>query len=123
MLRQQAKIAAEVVHGDGDGLVDLRGGDDGPGGFAGLVAVLVAGDFADGEVDGLCAAGADALVILTEWNQFRSLDFARLRGLLEEPLLIDLRNIYEPEKVASAGFRYVSIGRREGTPAATGVEA
>ncbi|MEM9409265.1 MAG: UDP-glucose/GDP-mannose dehydrogenase family protein, partial [Acidobacteriota bacterium] len=64
-----------------------------------------------------CAEGADALVILTEWNQFRSLDFPRLKELLNEPLVIDLRNIYEPEKVSGAGFRYVSIGRREGVPA------
>lgn len=65
-----------------------------------------------------CADGADALVILTEWNQFRSLDFKRLKGLLTEPLVIDLRNIYEPDKVAGAGFRYISIGRRDGVPAA-----
>ena len=63
-----------------------------------------------------CAEGADALVILTEWNQFRSLDLERMKTLLNAPLVIDLRNIYEPEKMASAGFHYVSIGRREGKP-------
>ncbi len=62
------------------------------------------------------AEGAHGLVIVTEWNRFRFLDTDRLRQLLEEPLIIDLRNIYEPAKMASAGFRYVSLGRPEGTP-------
>jgi len=62
------------------------------------------------------AEGADALVIATEWNQFRKLDLNRLRGLLREPLVIDLRNLYEPEAMAAEGFHYVSIGRPEGVP-------
>ena len=57
------------------------------------------------------ATGADCLVILTEWNQFRSLDLARLRQLLARPLVIDLRNVYEPEKMAEAGFEYRCVGR------------
>ena len=56
-------------------------------------------------------AGADALVILTEWNAFRRLDLARARRSMRTPLIVDLRNIYEPAGVAAAGFRYVSIGR------------
>ena len=56
-------------------------------------------------------AGADALVILTEWNEFRALDLERARSLLRTPLVVDLRNIYEPAEMASAGLRYVSIGR------------
>ena len=56
-------------------------------------------------------AGADALVILTEWNEFRALDLERAKGLLKTPLMIDLRNIYEPGEVAGAGIRYVSVGR------------
>ena len=56
-------------------------------------------------------AGADALAILTEWNEFRALDLERARTLLNTPLLIDLRNIYEPDELAAAGFRYVCIGR------------
>jgi len=59
------------------------------------------------------AQGAEAVLILTEWNQFRKLEMGRLKGALSHPLIIDLRNIYEPEKVRSAGFRYVSLGRRE----------
>jgi UDPglucose 6-dehydrogenase len=58
------------------------------------------------------ADGADGLVIMTEWNQFRKLSMSRLRQLLEEPLIVDLRNIYDPESMANAGFRYVSVGRR-----------
>jgi UDPglucose 6-dehydrogenase len=62
------------------------------------------------------AEGADALVIITEWNQFRKLELDRLYQLLRQPLVVDLRNLYDPEKMAAAGFRYVSIGRPEGIP-------
>lgn len=55
--------------------------------------------------------GADALVLATEWNQFRMLDLGRVQGLLAQPVLIDLRNIYEPEALRAAGFEYVSVGR------------
>jgi UDPglucose 6-dehydrogenase len=57
------------------------------------------------------ASGADALVIATEWNQFRSLDLGRLASLLRQPNLIDLRNIYPPEDARAAGLRYVGVGR------------
>jgi UDPglucose 6-dehydrogenase len=56
-------------------------------------------------------AGADALVLLTEWNAFRALDLARVRGLLANPLVIDLRNIYQPNEMVAAGLSYVSVGR------------
>jgi UDPglucose 6-dehydrogenase len=59
-----------------------------------------------------CMGGADALAIVTEWNQFRALDLARVKKLLREPLLIDLRNIYEPDDMIAAGFAYTSIGRK-----------
>jgi UDPglucose 6-dehydrogenase len=55
--------------------------------------------------------GADALVIITEWNAFRALDLARVKAALRAPVIVDLRNIYAPEDMAEAGFRYVSIGR------------
>jgi UDPglucose 6-dehydrogenase len=58
------------------------------------------------------AESSHALVVMTEWNQFRSLDLQRLKQVMREPNLIDLRNIYEPEKVKAAGFRFVSVGRR-----------
>src|SRR5271169_3989544 len=57
------------------------------------------------------AEGADALVLLTEWNEFRALDLGRARDLLASPLVIDLRNIYQPHEMAAAGLSYVSIGR------------
>ena len=59
----------------------------------------------------VCAEGASALVIVTEWEQFRALDFARLRTVMERPVLVDLRNIYSPEEVARHGFVYESVGR------------
>ena len=56
-------------------------------------------------------AGADALVVLTEWNQFRMLDLARVKSLLRQPLVADLRNVYDPVAMRDAGFTYVCIGR------------
>jgi len=58
-----------------------------------------------------CAEGASALVIVTEWEQFRALDFARLKQVMERPVLVDLRNIYRPDEVAKHGFVYESVGR------------
>ena len=58
-----------------------------------------------------CAEGASALVIVTEWEQFRALDFARLKKVMERPVLVDLRNVYRPEEVARHGFVYESVGR------------
>ena len=56
-------------------------------------------------------AGADALVIVTEWNEFREPDFARMRKLLRSPVIFDGRNLYKPEHIRAQGFTYVSIGR------------
>ena len=69
------------------------------------------------------AEGADLLVILTEWNQFRALEFDRLRRLLREPQVVDLRNLYEPERVAAAGLRYASLGRADAVPGSARQEA
>ncbi len=55
--------------------------------------------------------GAAALIILTEWNQFRALDLNRAKALLRQPLMVDLRNIYEPDEMAAAGFSYHCVGR------------
>ena len=57
------------------------------------------------------AKGADVLVIITEWNQIRALDMARLKSLLKQPVLVDLRNIYKPTEMRQAGFSYYSVGR------------
>ncbi len=54
---------------------------------------------------------ADALVIITEWNEFRGLDLERVKSLMKEPVMIDLRNIYNPDEMASQGFHYVCVGR------------
>ncbi|AHF85196.1 UDP-glucose 6-dehydrogenase [Rhizobium leguminosarum bv. trifolii WSM1689] len=56
------------------------------------------------------AAGADALVIVTEWNQFRALDFSRLKQSMRAPILVDLRNIYRSDEVRKHGFTYTGIG-------------
>lgn len=56
-------------------------------------------------------AGADGVVILTEWNEFRALDLDRIKSLLTKPLMVDLRNIYRPSHMAEAGFTYISVGR------------
>jgi UDPglucose 6-dehydrogenase len=61
---------------------------------------------------------ADCLVIITEWNEFRALDFDRVRDLLRRPVLVDLRNIYTPADMAKAGFHYHSIGRPSVAPVA-----
>jgi UDPglucose 6-dehydrogenase len=61
--------------------------------------------------------GADGVVILTEWNEFRALDLRRTRQLLKRPLMVDLRNIYRPEEMANAGFSYFSLGRPAVKPA------
>ncbi len=57
------------------------------------------------------ATGADVLVIVTEWNQFRSLDLARIKECLAKPMVVDLRNVYQPDRMRSAGFAYEGIGR------------
>ncbi|WP_120497030.1 UDP-glucose/GDP-mannose dehydrogenase family protein [Kiloniella sp. EL199] len=54
---------------------------------------------------------ADALVIITEWNEFRRLDLERVKGLLKSPVMIDLRNIYNPDEMKEAGFDYLCVGR------------
>jgi UDPglucose 6-dehydrogenase len=55
--------------------------------------------------------GSDAMVLVTEWNQFRMLDLERVKRTLREPVVVDLRNVYKPEPMRQLGFRYVSVGR------------
>jgi UDPglucose 6-dehydrogenase len=57
------------------------------------------------------AAGGDALVVVTEWRMYRTPDFERLRGVLRRPLIIDARNLYDPDRMAASGFEYYGIGR------------
>ena len=58
-----------------------------------------------------CAEGADALVIVTEWDAFRALDFRTLKTTMKTPTVVDLRNIYSAAYIDSCGFSYASIGR------------
>lgn len=58
------------------------------------------------------ALGADALVLMTEWNQYRALDLQRIKAGMKTPLFVDLRNVYEPQRVRDAGMSYVGVGRR-----------
>ena len=73
-----------------------------------------------------CAQGASALVIVTEWEQFRALDFVRLKEIMAQHVLVDLRNVYPAADIARHGFVYESVGRREttarGTPGAMKAE-
>jgi UDPglucose 6-dehydrogenase len=62
-----------------------------------------------------CAEGADALVIVTEWEQFRALDLPRLKQEMACPVIVDLRNIYRADEVIAHGFRYESVGRNQQT--------
>ncbi len=66
-------------------------------------------DFCDGPYHAI--DGADAMVLITEWDQFRAIDFDRVKKLLKTPTVVDLRNVYQPSDMAKRGFNYVSIGR------------
>jgi UDPglucose 6-dehydrogenase len=57
------------------------------------------------------AEGAHAVVIATEWEQFRALDLGRLKALMARPVIVDLRNIYRAEEMQRANFRYLAVGR------------
>ncbi len=56
--------------------------------------------------------GADALVIITEWNAFRALDLKRIKAALRTPVVVDLRNIYRPQEMQALGFAYHGVGRK-----------
>jgi UDPglucose 6-dehydrogenase len=58
--------------------------------------------------------GASALLVLTEWNEFRRPDFGRVKELLKQPIIFDGRNIYDPAELRKLGFDYYSIGRKHG---------
>ena len=58
-----------------------------------------------------CAEGADALVIVTEWEEFRALDLERLKTVMARPVMVDLRNVYRPDEMVRHGFIYDGVGR------------
>lgn len=78
-------------------------------------------DYAENAYD--VADGADAVVLITEWNEFRSLDLDRLKAAMTAPVFVDLRNVYRPEEMAKHGFHYVSVGRPAGSERAEQAEA
>ncbi|PTM98654.1 UDP-glucose dehydrogenase family protein [Mycoplana dimorpha] len=80
-----------------------------PEGMAGARALLSDVEF--GEDPYAIAAGAEALVLVTEWDEFRALDFRRLHATMKVPNLVDLRNVYPPQEVRRHGFHYVGIGK------------
>jgi UDPglucose 6-dehydrogenase len=61
-----------------------------------------------------CAEGADALVLITEWDAYRALDLERLRQRMKAPVVVDLRNVYRGEEMARHGFAYVRVGAKPG---------
>jgi UDPglucose 6-dehydrogenase len=80
-----------------------------PEGMTEAATLLDRVEFCDGAY--AAAAGADAIVIITEWDQFRALDLTRLKRVMKTPVLVDLRNVYRPEDMQARGFDYSSIGR------------
>jgi UDPglucose 6-dehydrogenase len=70
-----------------------------------------------------CATGVDALVIATEWEQFRALDLPRLKQIMASPVIVDLRNVYRPSEMEKLGFVYESIGRAGALQAGTRIES
>jgi UDPglucose 6-dehydrogenase len=80
-----------------------------PEGMAEAKHMLKDVQFATGPYD--CVQGADAVVIVTEWDQFRALDLARVKDSLKTPVVVDLRNIYRPDEMKAKGFKYISVGR------------
>jgi UDPglucose 6-dehydrogenase len=67
------------------------------------------------------AAGADAILIVTEWDEFHRMDWKRLASAVEQRLVIDGRNVFSPEEISRHGFRYVSIGRVDALPSQSAI--
>jgi UDPglucose 6-dehydrogenase len=80
-----------------------------PAGMTNAKALLPDITYCDGPY--AAAEGADALVIMTEWEQFRALDLARLKQVMKRPVLVDLKNVYRTDEVTRAGFTYANVGR------------
>jgi UDPglucose 6-dehydrogenase len=104
--------ALPIVRGLLDGGATVRAFD--PEAMPGCRPLFPEATFCDNAYE--AADGVDAVVICTEWNQFRKLELPRLRRQMRRPLVIDLRNLYDPEKMAEAGLEYVSVGRPDGRP-------
>ena len=92
------------ARGEGCAGARLRSAGNGGGLQADAPAAIAADPYA-------CIEGADAMVILTEWDQFHALDLDWVKRALRNPVVVDLRNIYQPSNMASKGFIYVGVGR------------
>jgi len=92
-----------------------------PEGLENMKVEFPAAEAADGMYE--CLAGADALVVATEWNEFRSPDFEKIAAMLSSKTIFDGRNVYRRSQMAELGFTYVSVGRPPVTPAADGSHA
>jgi UDPglucose 6-dehydrogenase len=97
------RIAQELLKGG----AQVRAFD--PAAMAEARLVLPSLEYAEDAYD--AARGCDAMVIATEWNEFRSLDWERVRATLKSPVVVDLRNVYDPKHMTEIGFRYAGVGR------------
>jgi UDPglucose 6-dehydrogenase len=104
-MREAPSIA--LITGLQDAGAKVRAYD--PVGMQQAKAVLPDVTYCDGPY--AAAEGSDALVIVTEWEQFRALDLERLKQVMTSPVIVDLKNVYRPDELAKAGFRYESVGR------------
>jgi UDPglucose 6-dehydrogenase len=104
--------AVSIITAMQDAGANVRAYD--PQGMAHARSILPTVDYAQDPY--ACAEGADALVVMTEWKEFRTLDLDRVKSLLQRPIVVDLRNIYRPESMAGQGFTYVSVGRPKVDP-------
>jgi UDPglucose 6-dehydrogenase len=100
--------AVEIVKGLLQGGARIRAYD--PAAMEEAKKVLAGVTFCQDAYDAL--KGCDAVVLATEWNQFRNLDFERIKESLKQPVFIDLRNVYEPARMAELKFRYMGVGRK-----------
>lgn len=110
-MREAPSLAIIQALQDGGAIIKAHD----PVGMKNARAMLDGVDFVDSAY--AAAEGAHALVIVTEWNAYRSMDLKRIRAAMATPALVDLRNVYRPADAAAAGFDYVSVGRAEAVTA------
>jgi UDPglucose 6-dehydrogenase len=99
IVNQLTKEGAQVRVYDPEAMDDAKAALTGP-------SIYYAQDAYD------AARGSDAVVLATEWNQFRNLELERLKGAMRQPNFLDFRNVYDPNRLTALGFRYVGVGRR-----------
>jgi UDPglucose 6-dehydrogenase len=108
-MREAPSIA--IVTALEDAGAKVRGFD--PEGMSNARIVLPGLELADSAY--ACIKGADAMVIVTEWNEFRALDMRRVKDLMRSSIIVDLRNIYRADDLTNLGFTYSSVGRPQRT--------